>query len=208
MRRLSFLAFALVGCSLQTNGLGTSTTFETTNVDSGIADGADDVVSPMPDSFSPPPDSVEPEFDTAIADTAVEEADADVGVMLSGCAPASFGPHKYLFCERDANWEEARTTCQFAGLDLAVIDDAAENDFLTKAIAPASSSDFYIGLNDQVKEGDYVWVDGTKPGYTHWAPLEPNDFFGEDCSIIQKDGTWNDVDCTSSPSNAFICESK
>lgn len=201
------LVFALFGCSLEKAGLGARESSDGEIVDSVV-------VEDTAESEEPPP------FDSAIvSDVAVDSASIDSeladtgiaeegGVMLTGCAPASFGGHDYLFCERDANWDQAHTTCLFAGLDLAVVGDEAENDFLAKAIGPAKSDSFYIGLNDQAKEGDYTWVDGSKPGYTHWGLLEPNDFFGEDCSILKKDGSWNDVDCTTSPANAFICESK
>jgi hypothetical protein len=204
VRRVVLLTVSLAGCSLQTNGLGAQETFEAASADTEVS-GSEEAAT-LDSAVATDAVAVDTETaDTAPADTGVEP---EGGVMLTGCAPASYGGHSYLFCERAANWDQARTTCQFAGLDLVVVGDAAENDFLTKAIAPAKSSDFYIGLDDQVKEGDYTWVDGSKPGYTHWSFLEPNDFFGEDCCILTKAGSWNDVDCIDSASNAFICESK
>jgi hypothetical protein len=210
VRRFVLLTFALFGCSLEKGGLGARESFDAEIVDSALVEDTAEIAEEPPASDSAVPIDGEPADSASIDSEILTDTGTltEGGVMLTGCAPASFGGHDYLFCERDANWDQAHTTCLFAGLDLVVIGDETENDFITKAISPAKSGSFYIGLNDQAKEGDYTWVDGSKLGYKNWGLLEPNDFFGEDCSIIKKDGSWNDVDCVDSPANAFICEAK
>ena len=67
----------------------------------------------------------------------------------------------------------------------------------------------WIGLNDQVKEGKFVWVG---PMYTNWGPGEPNNAGNEDCVEIVTaksygktfEGRWNDKSCNNKFS--FICQ--
>jgi hypothetical protein len=53
----------------------------------------------------------------------------------------------------------------------------------------------WIGLNDKVTEGTYVWTDGTAAGFQNWRPGEPNDYAGEDCVQAMVSGL-NDMSCT------------
>jgi hypothetical protein len=67
----------------------------------------------------------------------------------------------------------------------------------------------WIGLNDTVTEGDFVWVSSGNMAsgvYTKWATDEPNDAHdNEDCvEIIYTSGNWNDEIC--SQVWHYICE--
>ena len=67
----------------------------------------------------------------------------------------------------------------------------------------------WIGLNDRMVEGTYVWDgDNTIVNYTNWFPGEPNDFSGkEDCIQILNGywgGYWNDNYC--GKTRSYICE--
>lgn len=157
--------------------------------------------------------------DTTSDDSSVETAVGDSGdpgpifdaadeALLPGCVSATRGGHEYLFCESDSNWDQARTTCQIIGYDLVVINDQAENDFVVAGIKTRTRAEWHIGLSDRATERTFVWVDGSKPGYTRWAMFQPDDFwFNEDCVVIRRDGTWNDVACVGGPHEAFVCES-
>ncbi|XP_027976762.1 C-type lectin domain family 4 member E-like isoform X2 [Eumetopias jubatus] len=62
--------------------------------------------------------------------------------------------------------------------------------------------EFYIGLTDQVNEGQWQWVDGTPLSETlsFWDVGEPNNIVTvEDCATIRDSSNprknWNDVPC-------------
>jgi hypothetical protein len=132
----------------------------------------------------------------------------DSSMTLPGCSSTFRDGHEYLFCENDANWDQARTTCQIVGFDLVVINDKAEHDFIVAGIKTKSKNDWHIGVTDRAEEGKFVWVDGSKPAYTSWATFQPDNFwFSEDCVVLRRDATWNDIDCTGGPHEAFVCES-
>lgn len=151
--------------------------------------------------------------DTRVEDTRIDDANEggpifDSASPLPGCASLFRDGHEYLFCENDANWDQARTTCQIVGYDLAVVSSGAEHDFIVATIKSKSKNDWHIGLTDRAKESEFVWVDGSKASFTRWATLQPDNFwFNEDCVVVRRDGTWNDVDCTGGPREAFVCES-
>lgn len=71
----------------------------------------------------------------------------------------------------------------------------------------SSSSEAWIGLHDSLKEGRYVWVDGSPIPYSEWLPGEPNGEEAENC-IVQAKGNythgWADRHCFDL--KAFVCE--
>ena len=68
-------------------------------------------------------------------------------------------------------------------------------------------ADYWIGYNDNAKEGSFVWSDGSAGGYENWAEGEPNNIRteGEDCTEFWASGEWNDEKC--SVPRTFICKS-
>lgn len=71
---------------------------------------------------------------------------------------------------------------------------------------------FYIGANDLVHEGTWVWVSsGHAITYNNWGPTQPNNRGGaENCAVITyapQDGFvyhWTDEPCTNELT--YICE--
>ena len=67
-------------------------------------------------------------------------------------------------------------------------------------------TDWWIGLDDIVEEGVYMWVDGTPLDWAQWANNEPNNSGNEDCNHFASwaGGSWNDIPCDRDM--AFICQ--
>jgi hypothetical protein len=125
------------------------------------------------------------------------------------CHPETYGDHLYLFCTLDATWAAAREVCLAEEMDLASSNSGEEDSWMYgKVTAYEQALGWFFGLNDLAVEGEYVWVNGDEPGYTNYAPNEPNDYgSGEDCTSISAYGGgpgWNDMNCADSL--PYVCE--
>lgn len=68
-----------------------------------------------------------------------------------------------------------------------------------KAIQDMAGSPAFLGITDEVTEGQFMYVTGGRLAYSNWKRDEPNDHgSGEDCVILLQDGLWNDISCSSS----------
>jgi len=99
-------------------------------------------------------------------------------------------------------WEEAEANAVKLGGHLVTINDAAENEWLTKNMQwkpnGYSRLAYWIGLNDVSNEGDYKWISGEAANWR--PPVWASDVGGEDYfSLIYFDnnnpvlGNWNDL---------------
>lgn len=78
---------------------------------------------------------------------------------------------------------------------VAIPRNAEEN----KAIREVAKGNAFIGITDEVTEGQFMYVTGGRLTYSNWKKNEPNDYgSGEDCVVIVDDGVWNDISCQSS----------
>ena len=124
-------------------------------------------------------------------------------------------------------WSNAQVNCKSLGAQLVKVESAEENDFVTKTFLTASAVTYWIGLTDQVKEGEWIWTDGSPLGnYTNWGGNNPNNRYGDQhCGHIYKGsfelffqkgqylwsytfsgytGVWNDLECYAEL--GYICE--
>lgn len=86
---------------------------------------------------------------------------------------------------------------------LTTIHSREENDFVDTLIF----SDAWLGGNDIVSDGAWVWDDGVEwGGFTLWMPGEPNGGDHEQCLLMKYDltGKWNDDSC--SKENVYVCK--
>uniref|UniRef100_A0A3B4WLQ2 C-type lectin domain-containing protein n=1 Tax=Seriola lalandi dorsalis TaxID=1841481 RepID=A0A3B4WLQ2_SERLL len=98
-------------------------------------------------------------------------------------------------------WEVARQLCISMGGDLAIVLNAEDQAFLTNMtfqyVQAHPQEDFHsawIGLQDMVKEGTHLWINGKtiKWDVIYWKESEPNnavpdwdtDLSGQDCVAI------------------------
>jgi len=110
------------------------------------------------------------------------------------------------FSMRGLNWENARRECLGYGGDLVSIASQSEMNFVYNKSSKVWIPHYWIGLNDQRNESQFVWSDGTPYNasvYSNWYPKEPNNQGGEDC--VEMYGTsWNDLNCKTE--YGYICE--
>jgi len=88
-------------------------------------------------------------------------------------------------------------------MHLASIRNRAEADEVRRITH--TKSPVWIGANDLLKEGRWMWTDGTMLAWTNWHRKEPNNYGGrEDCGALWNGFKWNDWFCSSKA--YFICE--
>ncbi|MBS1746371.1 MAG: HYR domain-containing protein, partial [Bacteroidetes bacterium] len=109
------------------------------------------------------------------------------GYLLLG----TYSGHKYFISTATVNWTSAKAIATSLGGHLVSIGSAGEQNFLQTATVTQA----WIGLTDEVSEGNYSWVTNEPVTYTNWSSGEPNDAGGiEDYAIINwYNGTWNDL---------------
>ncbi|XP_006875556.1 PREDICTED: C-type lectin domain family 4 member E [Chrysochloris asiatica] len=122
---------------------------------------------------------------------------------VKNCCPLNwehFQSSCYFFSTDTRTWALSVKNCSDMGAHLVVINTQEEQEFLFHA--KPKSKEFYIGLTDQIVEGQWQWVDGTpfKESLSFWDVGEPNNIVTvEDCATIRDSSNprknWNDVPC-------------
>lgn len=109
------------------------------------------------------------------------------------------------------NWQQAVNACRvIQGSDLVSIHSSGEQLFLTKQLNDLKSKNVWIGLNDVVKEGSFVWSDRSTYDYKNWGSYEPGSGWSgyfRDCSkliVNSQNGTWGTSTC--SYKNPYVCK--
>ena len=105
------------------------------------------------------------------------------------------------------NWNNARAVCQGLEGDLVSIDNEMEMEFVNNISSMFKNTDMCIGLNDRLKEGQFVWSDGTpfnnSRSYSNWRDGQPDNSGNEDC-VVLNNNKWYDEPC--SDTDKYICE--
>lgn len=107
--------------------------------------------------------------------------------------PAHAG-HEYWVCGAPTTFAQARANCQAAGMDLATVDDSAENQYLVGQIG----SDSFVGLSDAKTEGVWKWAAENRlgwcaeltleqqgPWFSNWATNQPA---RSTCEPVERNG--------------------
>ncbi|MFZ5692403.1 MAG: VCBS domain-containing protein [Pseudomonadota bacterium] len=126
----------------------------------------------------------------------------------------TLGPDNHLYKYVSApqiSWQQAAAAAHAAGGYLATVTSEAENNFIFDELVGNKIA--WLGGSDAAQEGTWLWV--TEPGgsipfsYQPWSGGEPNNAgdvlwallsgeWGEDYLVTWGNGTWNDLDNSSS----------
>jgi Lectin C-type domain len=100
----------------------------------------------------------------------------------------NYNGHSYYRSTGSMTWTDARQACANMGGYLVTVTSAAENNFIFN-LWPSG----WIGLTDEVVEGQWRWVTGEPYSYSSWNPGEPNNAGNEDYVQFVGAGRWNDL---------------
>ena len=121
-----------------------------------------------------------------------------------------FAGRSYQIYRQELTWQQAEARCLEMGGHLAIVRNAAENQFLAAMMKAGGLDAAWLGATDAKVEGRWVWVDGTNMSYSNWGPGQPNNKGdGEDHLILllKFNATWSDQPNSSTQHDpGFICE--
>lgn len=112
-----------------------------------------------------------------------------------------------MFSSKALNWNAAKSACEALGSSLVVINSQTEQEALTSK--SKVSLPVWIGIHrDPKNKSRWLWVDGSRPTYTHWYTGEPNSLHEECVEMYPKEykGKWNDLRC--SYAKPYVCETR
>jgi hypothetical protein len=124
------------------------------------------------------------------------DCDGVADTCPSGCSSLSRAGVSYMVCLTPETWDTAEAKCEASGFHLAWIDDDPENTFLGGEIV----FDAWLGGNQTVQGGRWVWGNGIVISAFHWGAYEPS---GGDC-IMSRGDKWDAHDCTNT--RPYLCE--
>lgn len=109
-------------------------------------------------------------------------------VLTGFTSQQNYNGHSYYRSTGNATWTVARQNCINMGGHLVTVTSAAENTFIFN-LWPSG----WIGLTDELVEGQWKWVTGESYSYTSWNGGEPNNAGNEDYVQFVGGGKWNDL---------------
>ncbi|XP_031150862.1 galactose-specific lectin nattectin-like isoform X1 [Sander lucioperca] len=127
------------------------------------------------------------------------------------CPPGwtQFGSRCFSFNFKGKSWVDAENFCKSKGGNLASIHSVEEYEFLRTFINQISGENrrTWMGGFDSVKEGEWMWSDGSTFDYKSWAPGQPDNTGGiEHCLEMNYQDKWNDYLCDKVL--PFLCSKK
>ncbi len=83
-----------------------------------------------------------------------------------------FRGNTYRLTNSAKNWGQSQAQALQLGGNLVTLNSVEEEQWIKQTFG--DSEDFWIGLNDQQREGSFEWASGQQLTYTNWTPGEPN----------------------------------
>ena len=96
---------------------------------------------------------------------------------------------------------DARQAASNMGGYLVAINDQAENDFVFQTFVQGATH-AYIGLSDELVEGNFLWDSGEPLNFTNWNPGEPSG--NSNFVRITVGGIWDDAGAVTTMTSAVI----
>lgn len=130
------------------------------------------------------------------------------GAVISSAVNPSNGHTYHLL--GNSTWTAAEAEAVALGGHLATVRNAQEQIWLLDTFSSSRNRHLWIGLNDALVEGTFVWTSGESVTYTNWGINQPDNLHGlEDYVYIDAahNGNWNDLQNTlqeSAPGGGFI----
>ncbi|XP_034534284.1 ladderlectin-like isoform X2 [Notolabrus celidotus] len=96
----------------------------------------------------------------------------------------------YQFQKNAKSWADAERHCTLLSGNLASIQSPGQYAFLRDMVYKETRShrEIWLGGYDAVKNGVWLWSDGSQFLFTGWARGEPNDHWGEGCMEMNHRG--------------------
>lgn len=182
-------------------------------------DAGDEDAGPDPRDGGPPPDAGDedagvevdagPQCTPAVdgiercGNAIDDDCDGATDEACDGCTDftddAAFPGALWSVCTAPLDWFSARDQCASRNLDLAVLSDAL---FADAVLASGGAVEAWIGLLDDLQEGQWTWVDDTQARFEAFDPGQPNGNEAENCVRLSLVG-WRDAPCDDP--RAFVC---
>ena len=125
--------------------------------------------------------------------------DDDLGVNTTDILDVNTGEPipQFQVIEGNFTWQEAKADAEAKGGRLAVLDTQEKIDSISDQLESFDGS-LWIGLTDEVNEGDWKWVNGEALTINNWKPEQPSGFGGENYGHIywktrDAERRWNDA---------------
>uniref|UniRef100_A0A4W5LT95 C-type lectin domain-containing protein n=1 Tax=Hucho hucho TaxID=62062 RepID=A0A4W5LT95_9TELE len=127
---------------------------------------------------------LEPLLKTEVEQTPPVEA--QVAAVESSCPSDwhTYGSRCFKFVSIPQSWADSEQHCLALGGNLASVQNLLEYQFMQALTKDTNGHlpDTWLGGFDAVKEGLWMWSDGSRFDYTNWNTDEPNNAGeGEDC---------------------------
>ncbi len=122
-------------------------------------------------------------------------SNGNVPLSIDGfLGPYFFNGHSYFASIDSYYWIDAKNLAQQSGGYLVIPNDIEETNFLVSQVFSEPTTQ-YIGISDELVEGDFVDVFGDSLTFQNWSQNEPNNFMNnnEDYVEMYFNGLWNDL---------------
>lgn len=80
----------------------------------------------------------------------------------------TLGKVRYAFFDQRLSWDDAKQRCDELGGTLAIVESAAQNEFLANEAKKKGIGYLWLGATDRLSEGNWIWLRGRPMTYSGW----------------------------------------